>query len=601
MKLLNFNSAIIGGKLADMPERWSSEEIATHYYTSARKAMLAIDGRLFRITRRLRGLDSHIQYNAFFNMTQRSVMVEEVTDGKTSTIAIYKIGEKSITIASLNEAGAYFPYDETLHSGNVVLAAVALGFKCSDSEMEMALNQLSTMVDDDENAEIWEDELMKEDLSKVLCLVTNNMYYRYKAEVSAVLEIDIQKLRVADVKKFKDGNEQVLYGKMGKASKKAKAKEYAKGELAFVTRTLSPIEESLIPTMPKSYIFPNWVARICEDIKASTEFMQPIRNVLLVGAAGTGKTKGAQAISYLLGLPYSKITCSPDSDMFDLIGQLLPNTDGIKVDGVFEKLGIPTFDDVDFDFEGSYEKLFGKKPGKADAPADCYGEILKRTLEGLQMTSDFTYVESDLIKAIKNGWVCEIQEPTVIKREAVLVGLNALLESEGSITLPTGKVIKRHPDCVIVMTTNADYKGCKSLQQSVLSRMDLVREIPLPECEVLVSRASAQTGFADKTLLKKMVNTVLEINTYANEHGITDGVTGPRELNNWAKLSLINAKREGCELGETQVIEAAFPTLLQKVSQMPEEIEEIITAVFQKQFDQFAVETARTEYLLGNI
>lgn len=66
----------------------------------------------------------------------------------------------------------------------------------------------------------------------------------------------------------------------------------------------------------------------------------------------------------------------------------------------------------------------------------------------------YRYVETDFIKALKHGYVIEIQEPSTIVQPGVLVGLNSLLEQSGSITLPTGEVIQRHPDAVVVVTTS---------------------------------------------------------------------------------------------------------------------------------------------------
>ena len=101
----------------------------------------------------------------------------------------------------------------------------------------------------------------------------------------------------------------------------------------------------------------------------------------------------------------------------------------------------------------------------------------------------YRYVETDFIKALKHGYVIEIQEPSTIVQPGVLVGLNSLLEQSGSITLPTGEVIQRHPDAVVVVTTNISYEGCRGMNQSVLDRMSLVRDVELPTPEVMAQRA----------------------------------------------------------------------------------------------------------------
>ena len=51
----------------------------------------------------------------------------------------------------------------------------------------------------------------------------------------------------------------------------------------------------------------------------------------------------------------------------------------------------------------------------------------------------------------------------------VLVGLNSLLEQSGSITLPTGEIIQRHPDTVVIVTTNVSYEGCRGLNRATRS------------------------------------------------------------------------------------------------------------------------------------
>ena len=97
-------------------------------------------------------------------------------------------------------------------------------------------------------------------------------------------------------------------------------------------------------------------------------------------------------------------------------------------------------------------------------------------------------------RALKHGYLVELQEPTTIIQPGVLVGLNSLLEQGGSITLPTGEVIHRHPDAVVVVTTNVSYEGCRGVNQSVLDRMNLTQDIELPAPEIMAQRAMSITA-----------------------------------------------------------------------------------------------------------
>ena len=53
-----------------------------------------------------------------------------------------------------------------------------------------------------------------------------------------------------------------------------------------------------------------------------------------------------------------------------------------------------------------------------------------------------------------------------------MVGLNSLLEQGGSITLPTGQVIKRHPDSIVVVMTNVDYDYLVGYTEVDRARLD---------------------------------------------------------------------------------------------------------------------------------
>ena len=328
-------------------------------------------------------------------------------------------------------------------------------------------------------------------------------------------------------------------------------------------RTLSALELSLIPKLPEWYIIPPEVVDICKHAQKTTGRPMQMRNFLLRGPAGTGKTMGAKAIAAGLGLPYMKYTCSANTEIFDFTGMIFPETDavstgspeldrereilksmgGISYANVAKLMRLPDLDDMDYDPAGVYQALTGVE-NLAATVQDCMSVVLEKVTEKVQALSkraenrqssgqNYTYVETDFVKALKHGYLVEVQEPSTIIQPGVLVGLNSLLEQEGSITLPTGEIIRRHPDTVVIVTTNVSYEGCRSMNQSVVDRMSLVKDIELPEPEVMVQRAMAVTGCADEYLVSQMVQVVNDMADYCRKNSITDGACGMRSLIDW--------------------------------------------------------------------
>lgn len=329
------------------------------------------------------------------------------------------------------------------------------------------------------------------------------------------------------------------------------------------TRVLTPFEQSLVPVLAPWYVLPEEVVTICKHAKQSTGKALPMRNFLLRGPAGTGKTEGARAIAAGLNLPYMKYTCSAGTEIYDLIGQVFPDTDGpstgdaeldqqraqlkemggITYENVKKLMGLPDLDDMDYDPAGTYQKLTGVE--KADATSqDCMGLVMELVTDKLQQLckvkpesadgrQTYSYIETDFIRALKHGYLVELQEPTTIIQPGVLVGLNSLLEQGGSITLPTGEVIHRHPNAVVVVTTNVSYEGCRGVNQSVLDRMNLTQDIELPAPEIMAQRAMSITGCEDDVLVGRMVQVVTDMADYCRKNGISDGNCGMRSLIDW--------------------------------------------------------------------
>ena len=163
----------------------------------------------------------------------------------------------------------------------------------------------------------------------------------------------------------------------------------------------------------------------------------------------------------------------------------------------------------------------------------------------------------------------EVQEPTTIMQPGVLVGLNSLLEQKGSITLPTGEVIERHPDTVIVVTTNISYEGCRTLNQSIVDRMSMVCDIELPSPEVMVQRAMSVTGETDETLVSEMVEVTNNMARYCKENSIMDGCVGMRSLIDWIYSTQVTGN----------VYESALYTILSKATSDEQDREAIKASV----------------------
>lgn len=369
-------------------------------------------------------------------------------------------------------------------------------------------------------------------------------------------------------------------------------------------RKLSILEESLVPKLEDWYIIPEQAVNICRHAQMTTGKPMQMRNFLLRGPAGTGKTQGARAIAAGLHLPYMKYTCSASTEVFDFVGMVFPKTDtmttgdaqldkeremimgmgGINYTNVAKVMNLPDLEDMDFDPCGVFQNLTGIVNEEATS-RDCMAVVmdmvadkikaLSKPAEGEQSSGQtYTYVETDFIKALKNGYLLEIQEPTVIMQPGVLVGLNALLEQGGSITLPTGEVIQRHPDTVIVVTTNVTYEGCRSLNQSVVDRMSLVEDIELPSPEVMVQRAMAVTGAADEYQVSQMVQVVNDMSDYMRKNNITDGSCGMRSLIDWITSAEITG----------DVYRSAISTIISKASSDEDDREALKTTVLEPIF-----------------
>jgi len=348
-------------------------------------------------------------------------------------------------------------------------------------------------------------------------------------------------------------------------------------------RKFNEDEKKLIPELPEWYVIPNQVISICKHIKETSTAKQPMQNFMLRGISGTGKTESAKAIAAGLGLPYFFYTCSANSEIFDLLGQYLPEcSEESNAFKSFDYPTYPTLEDIQMDPSTAYKKLTGTYIENISE-----SEVYNKLIEVIKIDSKtetkadshngsqkFIYTDTPLVKAIRNGYLIELQEPSVISNPGVLVGLNSLLDRCSSVTLPTGEIVKRHPDTIFVVTTNSDYSGCRNMNQSVISRMDLIFDINELSVETMVERAHGITGFTDISALKNMAETMKNIEKRCQETMITDGAYGFREFLAWVQsYSVMN-----------DFLESAECTVLSSVSADEENRAEIFNTCLEPRF-----------------
>lgn len=365
------------------------------------------------------------------------------------------------------------------------------------------------------------------------------------------------------------------------------------GKFDFNTTRVRTLEEQrILNEMRKSLDGDMYVSdeviRIATDIKLSTNLKFKFRNYMLKGPAGTGKTTMCKVLGLLLNLPVVTFSCDPDTDQLALGCSVIPN--GSSKGDEAEKVTLESFmksmpctEEFIFDASSSYENITGKH--KEDAsPDDCMVAILQKWGEVSENQSKgFRYVYSNIARAMKNGWIVEVQEPTVIQRPGVLTALNALTDDCGKMDLVNGETIYRHPDAVMIYTTNLNFEGCFDMNQSQKSRFSQ-RTINLPDENELVSRLMESTKFNDEKVARKMVKVYMLADNYAKSKGIYDGTIDFRGLQAWATANIIH-KNTIYENGVTEFIE--------KCTDDPAQKSIFITSCLETQFSPSKVEKSK--------
>ncbi|MDA3972583.1 AAA family ATPase [Enterococcus thailandicus] len=330
-------------------------------------------------------------------------------------------------------------------------------------------------------------------------------------------------------------------------------------------RVFSRLEKQMIWQKPKSH------RTSVEEIRIATEinenWLDPemkIMNILLEGDAGSGKTQLAKALSADLQLPYTKVTCFADMDKSDVFGALLPVVESVDADSQELLEAISQTE--------SFDAVLRLVQSHYQLDVLSAREKLAEFVQQIEAKSETTpihykYYPSEIVRAMEKGYLLEIQEPTVIRDASVLVALNSALEPNGMLNLPTG-IVRRHPDCVVVITTNRNYQGNRPLNESLRDRMQHAEKMDLPSLEVMVERAVGKTGIQESPILFKMAEIIRLLDETAKANAIK-GVAGMRSYFYWA-----NTMKQGQDL-----LQSIYPKVLYKLTTDPDELTILLQAL----------------------
>lgn len=330
-------------------------------------------------------------------------------------------------------------------------------------------------------------------------------------------------------------------------------------------RVFSRLEKQMIWQKPKGH------RTSVEEIRIATEinenWLDPemkIMNILLEGDAGSGKTQLAKALSADLQLPYTKVTCFADMDKSDVFGALLPVVESVDADSQELLEAISQTE--------SFDAVLRLVQSHYQLDVLSAREKLAEFVQQIEAKSETTpihykYYPSEIVRAMEKGYLLEIQEPTVIRDASVLVALNSALEPNGMLNLPTG-IVRRHPDCVVVITTNRNYQGNRPLNESLRDRMQHAEKMDLPSLEVMVERAVGKTGIQESPILFKMAEIIRLLDETAKANAIK-GVAGMRSYFYWA-----NTMKQGQDL-----LQSIYPKVLYKLTTDPDELKILLQAL----------------------
>ena len=376
--------------------------------------------------------------------------------------------------------------------------------------------------------------------------------------------------------------------------------ETLKSELALDIHPLTEREKKMVPVLSSNYVIDAKLLNVARKIKADWKYpgLDLAPNFILEGDAGSGKTAATKFFAAVFGLPRTKMTMNPFFESSDLIGSFFPVFNGVErwklpkedqdaityieenvsissekdpsqrspedVCAIIEKTlenfdvrqklcdlyHIPDATDCQLSPAEAWEQMGykGEHPNVMEIMSEASKRLDSKLLhltsilfnEVSSKNVSYRFILSELMQAFQNGWLVEIQEAASILRPGVLTQLNSLMELGGRIELPNGSYVMRHPDTIVVITTNRGYAGNADINESLRDRCMLGVKMDLPPVEVMADRAMAQVGLEEekRPVALAAAEIIMKISEEAKARNIR-GSFGMRSLEAW----LLDLKR----------------------------------------------------------
>ena len=309
-----------------------------------------------------------------------------------------------------------------------------------------------------------------------------------------------------------------------------KVREWTLKELQKIYRQhwqVSKDYQDRIPRLPEDMKVGEYAQDILSAIVES-----PFRKFMITGNAGTGKTTDAQMIAQILGVPYFALNCGPETDESTLVAGIYPNSrkkteDSMKFPSLQEFVTDP--------MQVLEEVAHTRKEGitKSEAFRELLDAVYQSGYQKAKNEGDFVMQESEIIKGCRMPSVIEIMEASLIVEPGTLGKLNRLLDDSRKLDLLYGEVVERHPNAIIIITTNLNYVANREFDFSVVSRMNKVQHRKDLTEQQLVERAMFRTGCKDMEVLKQMAKVMKRLDTVVKEEFGKAGLCGYREYENW--------------------------------------------------------------------